>query len=59
MYKYEYFVIILRTYFSKIKNNNLQNSQHPKFLYPVRFSYEEFNEHDKSKMEDDFIYFSS
>jgi hypothetical protein len=26
----------------KIKKCDLKNSKHPKFLYPIRFSYEDF-----------------
>jgi hypothetical protein len=47
------------TSFSKKKINNLENLKHPKFLYPIRFSYEELNEHDKSKFEYDLMYFLS
>jgi hypothetical protein len=31
---------------SRIKKSDLENS---KFLYPIRFQYEEFNKSDKSK----------
>jgi hypothetical protein len=56
------------TLFSKIKNNDIENSKYsnfffdrkyPKFLHPIRFLYEEFNEHDKLKFEDNLIYFLS
>jgi hypothetical protein len=45
--------------FSKIKKNDLENSKHLKFLYPVRFQYEEFNEIDKSKFKNYLLYFLS
>jgi hypothetical protein len=57
MYKYEYFVIIFKVNFLKIKNNNLKNLKHLKFLYLIRFSYEEFNEYNKLKFKNDLICF--
>jgi ABC-type uncharacterized transport system ATPase subunit len=45
--------------FLKIKNNNLKNSKHLKFLHPIRFLYEERNKYDKSKFKDDLMYFLS
>jgi hypothetical protein len=45
--------------FLKIKNNDLESSKHLKFLYLIRFQYEQFNESDKSKFEHDLIYFLS
>jgi hypothetical protein len=47
------------TSFLKIKNGDLKNSKHSKFLHSIIFSYKEFNEHDKLKFEDDLIYFLS
>jgi hypothetical protein len=47
------------TLFSKIENSDLENSKHPKILYPARFQYEKFNESEKSKFGDDLIYFLS
>jgi hypothetical protein len=41
------------TLFSKIEKSELENSKHPKNFYPTRFQYE------KSKFEDDLIYFLS
>jgi hypothetical protein len=35
----------------------VENLKHLKFLYPIRFQYEKFNESDKSKFEDHLIYF--
>jgi hypothetical protein len=52
----EYFVIIFRADFSKIENKDLENSKQLKFLYPTRFSYEKFNEHNKLKFGDDLMY---
>jgi hypothetical protein len=49
----------LSTLFLKIKNGDLKNSKHSKFLHPTRFSYKGFNEHDKLKFGDDLIYFLS
>jgi hypothetical protein len=50
MYKLKYFIIIIfRDDFLKIKNNDLEISKHPRFIYPIRFLYEEIIEHDKSK----------
>jgi hypothetical protein len=49
----------LSTSFLKIKNHDLKNSKRFKFLHPIRFSYKEFNEHDKLKFGDDLIYFLS
>jgi hypothetical protein len=46
-------------YFKKIKNDELENLKHLKVLHPTRFSYEEFNEHDKTKFGDNLIYFST
>jgi hypothetical protein len=47
------------TSFLKIKNDDLKISKHFKFLHPVRFSYEEFNEYDNLKFRDALIYFLS
>jgi hypothetical protein len=40
-------------------NDDLENSKYLKFLHPIRFSYKEFNEHDKSKFKNNLIYFVS
>jgi hypothetical protein len=45
--------------FLKIKKSDLENSKHSKFLYPIRFQYEKFNENDKSKFGNHLIYFLS
>jgi hypothetical protein len=58
-YKYEYFVIICRAIFLKIKNNNLNFLKHSKFLYLIRFSYEEFNEYNKLKFKNNLVYLFS
>jgi hypothetical protein len=42
-----------------MKNYDLKNSKYFKFLHPTRFSYKEYNEHDKLKIEDDLIYLLS
>jgi hypothetical protein len=47
------------TLFSKIEKYNLENSKHPKILYPIRFQYEKFKESEKSKFKNDLIYFLS
>jgi hypothetical protein len=47
------------TLFLKIKNGDLEISKHSKFFHPIRFSYKEFNKHDKLKFGDDFMYFLS
>jgi hypothetical protein len=57
MYKYWIFIIILRADFSKIKKNELENSKHPKFLNLARFSYQQYNENDKSNFRDHLMYF--
>jgi hypothetical protein len=44
---------------TKIKNYDIKSSKHFKFLHPTRFSYKEFNEHDKLKFGDELIYFLS
>jgi hypothetical protein len=59
MYKHEYFAMIFRANFSKIKNYDLKNSKQSNFWYPIRFSYEEFNKHDKSKIKYKLMYFFS
>jgi hypothetical protein len=41
----------LSTSFLKIKNGDLKISKRSKFLHPTRFSYKEFNEHDKLYIE--------
>jgi hypothetical protein len=46
----------LSTSFLKNKNGDLKISKRSKFLHPMRFSYKEFNEHDKLKFKDDLIY---
>jgi sulfur relay (sulfurtransferase) DsrC/TusE family protein len=33
------------------------SSKHFKILHHIRFSYKEFNEHDKLKFENDLVYF--
>jgi hypothetical protein len=43
------YIFIIYVIFSKIEKNDLKNSKHSKFLYPIRFSYEEFNENHKLK----------
>jgi hypothetical protein len=45
--------------FSKIEKSDLEKSKHPKFLYSIRFIYEEFNESDKSKFKNYLLYFLS
>jgi hypothetical protein len=47
------------TLFSKFEKSDLKNSKHHKILYPRRFQYENFNESEKLKFGDDFIYFLS
>jgi hypothetical protein len=42
-------------YFQKLKRD-IENLKHLKFLNPIRFQYEEFNESDKSKFGDYLIY---
>jgi hypothetical protein len=42
-----------------MKNGELKNSKNSKILHLTRFSYKEFNEHDKLKFEDYLIYFFS
>jgi hypothetical protein len=44
-------LLFFRVDFQKLKNKDLKNLKHFKFWHPTRFSYEEFNEHDKSKFE--------
>jgi hypothetical protein len=39
--------------------DHLKISKRFKFLHPIRFSYKEFNEHDKLKFRDNLIYFLS
>jgi hypothetical protein len=53
------FLLLFLELISKIKKSDLENSKHPKFLYPKRFQYEEFNESEKLKFEDHLIYFLS
>jgi hypothetical protein len=47
------------TLFSKIEKSDLENSKHPKILYPIIFQYENFYESEKSKFRDNLIYFLS
>jgi hypothetical protein len=53
------FYYYFRIDFSKIKNDKLENSKYFKFLYPIKFSYEKFNEYDRLKFKNDLIYFFS
>jgi hypothetical protein len=46
-------------HYSKIENSDIENLKHTKFLYLIRFQYEEFNESDKSKFVYHLIYFLS
>jgi hypothetical protein len=60
MYKYLTFIIIIfRRHFSKIKNSDLENSKHIKFCISQSFNIIFFNEDDKSKFEDQLMYFLS
>jgi hypothetical protein len=43
-------LLFLDSIFQKIKNNDLENSKYTIFLYPMRFSYENLNEHVKSEI---------
>jgi hypothetical protein len=45
---------ILEHHLKKIKNGDLKSAKHSKFLHHTRFSYKEFNEHDKLKFGNDF-----
>jgi hypothetical protein len=52
------FLNLYTSYTDKIltlRNSDSENSKHPKFLYPIRFLYKKFNEHDKSKFIHDLI----
>ena len=49
IFKYSLYIIF------KNKNSNLENSKYPKFVYLIRFLYEEFYEHVKLKFRDDLI----
>jgi hypothetical protein len=37
--------------FLNIKNNDIESSEYPKNLNPIKFQYEEFKESDKSNLE--------
>jgi hypothetical protein len=51
--------LIFENHFKKIKNDDLKNSKHSKYLYPIRFSYKKINEDDKLKFEHYLMYFLS
>jgi hypothetical protein len=52
-------ILYICTSFSKFKNSDLENFKHRKNFYPIRIQYEKFNKNDKSKFENDLVYFFS
>jgi hypothetical protein len=52
-------LLYLESRFSKIKKSDIENLKHLKFLYPIKFQYEEFNESENFKFGDGLIYFLS
>jgi hypothetical protein len=44
--------------FLKIQNGDLKILKHPTYLYPIRFLYAEFDDHDKLNFKNNSIYFS-
>jgi hypothetical protein len=52
-------LLFLELIFKKNKNYDLKSSKHSKYLYPTRFSYKKFNDHNKLNFEIDLMYFFS
>jgi hypothetical protein len=52
-------LLVLGLIFQKLKTVTYKTQNTSIFLYSIRFSYEEFNDYDKLKFKDNFIYFLS